>query len=76
MAADFYDKLYQVGRETEWFPWQKKFSWKPVKVKGRWKWLQFYFIRYGRKINLRGSNSVGPFGPSIQVGDIFDVLKS
>lgn len=58
----------------EWFPWQKKFAWKPAKLNktGKTVWLRFYYTRSGRWINPRGYL----VGPLVQNGTLFDVIQT
>jgi len=59
--------IYKIKISGGHGPWQTVFAWKPVKIKGRWFWLQNVYKR-------RKHIYVYP-DKGYEYGTIFDVLE-
>lgn len=58
----------QTGSKDE--PWHKWFAWRPVKVKGKTKWMRFVYRKAIPKTYVTYDDWT-----RYEYGDLFDVLK-
>lgn len=64
------EELFAGAAESPKYPWKKWFAWRPVKVKGKIKWLRNVYRQEIPKTYVTHDDWT-----RYKYGDIFDVLK-
>lgn len=56
-------------------PWQPIFAWKPIKIKGKWYWLQKVYKRKKNRLIVSIEDLSTSAKTYYEYGTIFDVLQ-